>query len=976
MRFRRPFFFFGALYLYSHISLSAAGLKVVWEGQDWQIIKGQHFDVHYPAGYDRLGKIALLYLEEANIYLSAKLKHRLSQVIPVFIYPSHSHFQSTNIIWERIDEGTGGFTERLKKRIAVPFLGSYDELRHVLTHELVHAFQYDILQTESFSTIFGTAFAQQPPLWFVEGMAEYFSIGYDETADMVVRDAILTDTLPTLEMMTNYRVLNPFIFYKGGQSIIQYLDERYGSEKISEILRDLRDQRNIEDAIRVNLGISLKELDEGWRLYVKRRYYRDINKNFDNEEALLLTDHLEDESFLNLHPAISPDGKKIAYLSIRNFFPAIVLREIKEVEKKPHYSLTNLPEPDMGKVIVQGGNNDSFYQLNILTNRLSFTPDGKGLFFSVRRQGREELVMFDLERKKVRRRYFIPLDMVRHPMLSPDGKKAAFSGTLLGQSDLYLLYLESGKIQRVTFDDFAENEPSFSEDGNYLLFSSNRNKEGNVESTTYHIFEMNLENLEVRQLTFESGKQQSPIYYSQKNRDRIIYVSNHTGSRNIYLKDLNTGEQLQITNTAGAAMEPMLSSSRELLVFAHYRKQGYDIAIRKTPQSPKDFRDYDETISSYSLPQWPLFAPGLSESELAGYKPTFTPDFLFFGFQYSNFFGFGGFLQFNASDYTGDHQINAFLDYLSARQSANFNLTYGYLKHRVQWFFGAYRISNYFSIFNLTNLASLNDFIYFPVFIASTMRYGVYTTALYPITPFFSIALQAEIGRYEEIYFRGLPENYRRKDIFTNINSLNAQLQYNNAVYSFFGPLTGWATRYVLEQTVNISGRDFIYQRHQLDLRRYFFFFQRYVIAMRFMYGQVIGPQYDYFPWQIGGFNTIRGYPFLSIKGTTMFVKNLELRFPFLDALIFGFPVPWAIRGFSGVFFIDAGAATETPRLFRAFRRGRTETQDLYLSYGLGIRLALFPGLLLKIDWATPWTLRSSLPISRWQGIFSLGYEF
>lgn len=970
-----------SLAIFYHLALAvlfanAQGLKVVWKDINWQVLQSKHFTVHYPAGYDRLGKIALLYLEEANILLSEKLRHRLSQVIPVFVYPSHSQFQSTNIIWERIDEGTGGFTERLKKRIAVPFLGSYDEFRHVITHELVHAFQYDILQTESFSTIFGAAFQQQPPLWFVEGMAEYFSIGYDETADMVVRDAILTETLPTLEMMTEYRILNPFIFYKGGQSILHFLDVRYGSEKISEILRDLRDQKNIEDAIRVNLGISLKELDEEWRLYVKRKYYRDINKNFDSEEGILLTNHFEDESFLNLHPAISPDGQKVAYISIRDFFPAVVIQEIKNIEKKPNYALSAKTEKEKGETLIIAGRHSDFYQLNLLTNRLSFTPDGKYLFFSAKSQGKEELVLFDIKKKKAKKRYFIPLDMVRHPMLSPDGSLAVFSGTLLGQTDLYLLYLDTGKLERLTRDDFNEEEPSFSHDNNFVIFSSNRNSMGNPEEREYHIFELNRKTGQVSQLTFETGKQTSPTYYSTTNTDRIVYVSNHTGSRNIYLKDRQTGEILQITNTAGAAMEPMFSANREVLIFTHYRQQGYDIAVRKAPSSPKDFLTYDQTISTYTLPKFPTYPPGLSETEIAGYKPYFTPDFLFFGFQYSNFFGFGGFAQFSAADYSGDHRILAFLDYLSNRQRLNFNLNYAYLKNRLQWIFGAYQISNYFSIFNLTNLASINDFIYFPAFIFSTMRYGVYTTALYPFTPFFSVAMQIEIGRYEEIYYRGLPENYRRKDIFTNINSLNTQIQYNNAIYSFFGPLSGIAFRYVLEQTANISGRDFVYQRHQVDFRHYLFFAKRYVFAYRILIGHVAGPQYDYFPWQIGGFNTIRGYPFLSIKGTTSFVQNLELRFPFLDALIFGFPVPWAVRGFSGVFFIDAGSATDNPKTWQAFHKEKLQTRDLYLSYGLGIRIALFPGLLLKIDWATPWDLQSSLPISRWAGIFSLGYEF
>ncbi len=954
----------------------ASGMKVTWEAIDWQVLKGENFDVYYPPGYDTIARLALLYAEEANIVLSQKLKHHLSQVIPIFVYPSHGHFQATNIIWESIDEGTGGFTERIKKRIAVPFMGSYDEFRHVVTHELVHAFQYDILLGGGFSGLFASAYAAQPPLWFIEGMAEYFSLGWDESADMMLRDAALTETLPTIEMMTEYRVMNGFIFYKGGQSILRYIDETWGTEKIGEILRDLRDQRGIEEAIRVNLGISLKQFDEGWRLWVKRRYFKQISKRFDEEEGLLLTDHFEDESFFNLHPAISPDGSKIVYLSIRNFFPAIVLREVKEIQRTPDYRLGSPPEPDRGTILVQGGNNAQFYQLNLLNNRLSFTPDSKKIFFAARSQGRERLILFDIEKKKVVKSWSLPLDMVQHPMLSPDGKQAVFSGSSLSQTDLYLIDLETSTLKRLTRDLFADRDPSFSPDGNRILFSSNRNPQGNIEESNYHIYELNLENGAIEQLTFEPGKQLTPIYYSTTGYDRIVYVSNHTGSRNAYLKDRASNTVLQISDTAGAIFEPMFSRKRDLLIFAHYRRQGYDIAIRKAPMAPQDFQPYDETIVNYEPLKFPVYPAGLSATEVEAYGLKISPDFLFFGFQYSSFWGFGGFLQFIASDYTGDHQISTFLDYLSNRQAANFNISYGFLKYRINWFFGAYRVSNYFSIFNLTNLASLNDFLYFPTFIYSTSRYGVYTTAQIPFTPFFSVAGQIEIGRYEEIYYKGLPLNYRRKDIFTNINSLNMAVNYNNAVYSYFGPLTGWAIRYVAEQTVNVSGRDFVYTRQSLDARRYFFFGKRYVFAWRLSAGHTSGPQYDYFPWQIGGFNTIRGYPFLSLKGTTMALTNIELRYPFLDALIFGFPVPWMIRGFSGVLFVDLGGITDKPGSWRAFRPDMARTEELYISYGLGIRIALFPGLLFKIDWATPYNLKTALPMSKWQGIFSLGYEF
>ena len=253
------------LLLMSLSPLSSLGQKVVWEELDWQVISSEHFDVYYPQGYDTLGRIALLYAEEANIVLSKKLEHNLSQVIPIFIYPSHSHFQMTNIIFSNISEGVGGFAERIKKRVVIPFMGSYDAFRHVVTHELVHAFQYDILLGGGFGGLLASQYAPNPPLWLVEGMAEYLSIGWDETADMTVRDAVITDTMPTLMQMTEMRVLSGYMLYKGGQSVMRFIAETWGERKIGELLKDMRDQKNIGDAIKTNFGITFEEFDDRWR---------------------------------------------------------------------------------------------------------------------------------------------------------------------------------------------------------------------------------------------------------------------------------------------------------------------------------------------------------------------------------------------------------------------------------------------------------------------------------------------------------------------------------------------------------------------------------------------------------------------------------------------------------------------------------------------------------------------------------------
>ena len=76
--------------------------------------------------------------------LTRALDHHLSGRQPLVLYASHPHFEQTNVVSSLMGEGTGGVTESLRRRIVLPAGASLAETDHVVGHELVHAFQYDI----------------------------------------------------------------------------------------------------------------------------------------------------------------------------------------------------------------------------------------------------------------------------------------------------------------------------------------------------------------------------------------------------------------------------------------------------------------------------------------------------------------------------------------------------------------------------------------------------------------------------------------------------------------------------------------------------------------------------------------------------------------------------------------------------------------------------------------------------------------
>ena len=157
--------------------------KVQYDHADVRVLATEHFDLYYPNEDLSAALTAGRLAERWYVRLSKVLQHTLRGRQPLILYASHRTFEQTNVWSGLIDERTGGFTESRKRRIVIPFASTLAETDHVLGHEIVHAFQYDIAD-ESKSPL-------DVPLWFVEGMAEYLTIGTDDRlTDMWMRDAV------------------------------------------------------------------------------------------------------------------------------------------------------------------------------------------------------------------------------------------------------------------------------------------------------------------------------------------------------------------------------------------------------------------------------------------------------------------------------------------------------------------------------------------------------------------------------------------------------------------------------------------------------------------------------------------------------------------------------------------------------------------------------------------------------------------
>jgi hypothetical protein len=439
--------------------------QVQFDKFNWKVIETDHFLIHfYPEERDGIMDAARM-AERSYARLSRMLKHEFREKKPLILYRSRGDFGQNNVTGD-LGEGVGGVTEALRHRILLPFTGDYKSFEHVLSHELVHAFQYDIFARGRAGNGLQTLAQVDPPLWFAEGMAEYLSLGPNHILTQSwVRDAALNGSLPTIEQMTERPDL--FFPYRYGEALWEYIGGRWGDDVIGEIMNSAPNV-GIDRAFKRELGLSLEELSDEWRDAMQVKHLPQV-ANLDRarkfSEPLLSQRKSGGFSDLFIAPALSPDGKLITFISQGSFLRGEVFPDLW------------LGDAETGKRIkrlVQTTTSPDFEELRLLYSQSAFSPDGKLLAFSAQREGRDILYVMDVERRKTIKRFDVGLEWVTSPSWSPDGKQIVVSGTTSGLTDLYVIDYETAALRRLTNDKNGDLQPAWSPDGQQIVFVTER----------------------------------------------------------------------------------------------------------------------------------------------------------------------------------------------------------------------------------------------------------------------------------------------------------------------------------------------------------------------------------------------------------------------------------------------------------------------------------------------------------------------
>ena len=282
---------------------------------------------------------------------------------------------------------------------------------------------------------------------------------------------------------------------------------------------------------------------------------------------------LTKNKWIDFNPRISPDAKKLLFVSDRDGNREIYKLDIewldgytqwkgdnltnitnsKEHDWTPVFSpvenkivfSTYFPENDNYDIFIMdddGSNKQNLTNTKSYEKYPQFSPDGSFIIFQGWQKGKMEIFFLGLVDKHMINltRNSKSNDIISHGnSFSPDGQSIVFTSERDGNRNIYKMNIDGTDLRQITSHSSDDYEPIFSPDGNHIAFTSSR--DDNREIYLYEISSNTLKNI-----TNNNKDDWNPRFYPDNNK--IVFQSNRDGNWEIYIMNLNGSGQINISN--------------------------------------------------------------------------------------------------------------------------------------------------------------------------------------------------------------------------------------------------------------------------------------------------------------------------------------------------------------------------------------------------------------------------------------------
>ena len=542
--------------------------RIQYKSFKWRYYSTENFDIYFYDEGNEIAQIATKYLEKEFDRITDILGTVSYTKTEIYLYNSATDLLQSNIGVNDNSFDVAGQTNFVKPLVEIAYPGNAEEFKKVLVYKVASMLIYDMMFGGSLSDMFQNSYLLTLPEWFMKGAARYTAYGWDVEMDDFIRDLIRNKSVKNLNKFTEYEA------ELLGQSIWNFIAERYGSSYISNILNLTRIIRNEERSISGTIGTPYKAFLAEWQnYYVEQASFIDQNYILPDRTSKLVVNK-KGSAIRDIK--LSPEGNYYAYAYNYNGKYKVILGQIgRNKEKtilKGGYRLLN-QEPDKTIPLLSWKDENTLGIINT-------------------KYGKNYLVMYELGSKSKVRKELTRINQIRDFDILRNGNLAVLSADRNGSNDLYLISLRRNSIKKITSDFYDDINPRFVPGTSSIIFSSNRTtdtidvagRDIQKVTETYNIFIYNIDSTKnvVHRVTNNLSKNINPVAV---NENEFYYLSEQQGIYNLYKYNFANKIAFQVTNFGAGIKDYDISYDKRYFSFVMsengkdnlFLKQNYNL---------------------------------------------------------------------------------------------------------------------------------------------------------------------------------------------------------------------------------------------------------------------------------------------------------------------------------------------------------------------------------------------------------------
>jgi hypothetical protein len=886
--------------------------RVQFKQLDWKVITTKNFNVYYYIGGNNLAFNAARHLETNFNNITHAVGYLPYDKINVLIYNCDADYQQSNISLENT-VAAGGQTNLVSSKIEVAFQGTQTEFFNQLDKKMAQLFIDIIIYGGSLKDNFQSSYLIDFPNWFLGGCSQY--IGYGDTEEMynAVQDFLSSKKKNPDRLTGTHATLI-------GQSIFHFIEKKYGKYAIANVLALTKATRNEETGIRGSVGLNYETFLAEWRNY----YTELFSKNKIKKEEIY---EKSKNSSIITQLKLSPDKNKIAYAINRKGIYFVYIKNL-ETNKK--------------ELIYYGGIKNIHWLSNPNIPLIAWKSNEE-LCLIKYKEGKPYLLTKNIRKKLMpEKKLFVTFEAILSFNFSTFEDEMVLSGVKDGQIDIYTYDTKNDVAKQITKDLYDDLYPSFSPDGQRIIFTSNRLSDtlrgdfGDYSKIKYdyNLFEFDGTRT-LKRITNSPTVNESMAYYWSNSR--ILFLASDGVQNQLYT--LTTGDKIaqkiisdernihQFLAKEGNIFTLNRYKNKDLIVHKQFEKfqlnseQNY-IALNESSKNPSDSSFSNEVLINY-LESFDPFDIGYESdpkqvtikknetfennsvkiSSPTDPTPYFIVDYFISSVQIDPIRNLGGLFEVGGSDLFSNHKFQGKIYTNVNMKSHDMFFQYEYLKHK----------------YDLRIRLNKNSYLRSDDFGSETQRQtkiDFLGTISKPFSPVARLEYQTGLSRTSFVDFFNILGSIEYNSYHKN----SLQFVYDNTNEKLVNQLHGFRLKAGVEKYSLINGSVSGFNKIFVDARNYQDLFRDIVWATRISYGKyggkfprqfVLGGMDNWFfqkyennsqfdPYYLGDktenpyllFNdfttNMRGFGYNKMNGNSHFLFNSELRIPIIRALYSG----------------------------------------------------------------------------------------